>query len=43
MKYIYFNDSRFLFLLIFGIFILIIESILILENYTFYQSVGGFC
>ena len=36
LKYVYFNDSGFLFLLVFGIIVLIVEGILILENYTFY-------
>ena len=36
VKYIFFNDNGFLFLLIFGVIVLIAEGILILENYTFY-------
>ena len=36
LKYSYFRDYGFLFLLFFGFCVLIAEGILILENYTFY-------
>jgi len=36
VKYIYFNDNGFIFLLIFGISVLIIEGSLIVDSYIFY-------
>ena len=36
LKYTFFKDYGFLLLLFFGVIVLIVEGILIFENYTFY-------